>query len=809
MKYLKGKCVMIRMLIFMSLLLLSFYPCFAQNTIKGKVVDENKIPVPFATITLKIKVADTLTKRNVISNKTGEFSIADIRDGSVELTVSSVGFISINQTINFDQNHLANLPELMLHDDRQTLSGVTISAKKPLIQQKTDRLIMNVQGSVLASGNNAYDILAMAPSVQLMNGKLTMDGKSNVLILLNGKRLPGATLESVLGSLSGEQIERIEFISNPSSKYDASASGGVIEIYTKRNSQMGWTANAGGNLARGYRTGGGGDADFRLNTQKWDFGVSASYVQKGHIERGYSDRDLYLGKTRIGDFTQHMDLSSGSMTDKSLNGSIGYQINKNNTLGADVNLIRSKLNGSGNLDAVINENQNRITTNTFNDVLLQVGFSNYNIFYKAVLDSLGSNFLTTANYARYTSGQQQEFKQRTIDENAGSMTDSQFRNNAPAKYDIYTGTADYTRNFKNSSKLEAGLKYTLTENHSNQLTEVYQNGTWTESNNGLRELGYSEKIYAGYLNFNHKIGKFSFQAGLRAEQSSYKVTGGIDSSYFNLFPNLRIDYKVSKEYSSSVAYSRNINRPSYDNLIPYDLYIDNYTVSRGNAYLRPEYKQAFSWNHLYKKYSLRLAYTRTSDALTSTLFYDEQNFRFIQTQSNFLTQNLFSAALSVPVKITSWWDMNNRAAIYSKDLNYPSAFDPNEVLTRSKTYYSLHTLNTFIFKDGLSAELSAYYNSPTIDGIYTYGAYSNVSAGLKKTLFAGRGSVKLDVSDIFYQNNLVISTHIIPTVTSGINRMDTRRVRLSFRYSFGGNGSKKRQNEHTKGNTDEINRLKL
>ncbi|MGY0034950.1 outer membrane beta-barrel protein [Pedobacter sp. NJ-S-72] len=163
---------------------------------------------------------------------------------------------------------------------------------------------------------------------------------------------------------------------------------------------------------------------------------------------------------------------------------------------------------------------------------------------------------------------------------------------------MYTGTADYTKNFKNSSKLEAGLKYTLTENHSNQSTEVYQDGAWAANNNGLKELGYSEKIYAGYVNFNQKIGKFSFQAGLRAEQSSYKVTGGIDSTYFNLFPNLRIDYKGSNDYSSSIAYARNINRPSYDNLIPYELYIDNYTVSRGNAFLRPEYKQTFSWNQL-------------------------------------------------------------------------------------------------------------------------------------------------------------------------------------------------------------------
>lgn len=809
MRYLTGNYIMIRMLLVISLLFLSFYQCFAQNSIKGKVVDEHKAPIPFATIGLKIKTTDSVLKRNVLSNNSGEFIIQNIKGTSAELTISSVGFISFNQAINFSQNPSVDLAEIVLHDDRQTLSGVTIAARKPLIQQKTDRLIMNVQGSVLASGNSAYNILAMAPSVQLINGKLSMEGKSNVLILLNGKKLPNATLESVLGSLPGEQIERIEFITNPSSKYDASASGGVIEIYTKRSSAMGWTANVSGNVAQGYRTSGGGAADFRTSTKKLDFSVSAAYNKTGHIERGFSNRDLYNGQTKVGDFSQKMDLSSGSMIDKSLNGSVNYELNKNNNIGLDVNLMKVSLRGSGNLDAVINDQQSRLTSNTFNDVLLEVGFSNYNLFYKANLDSLGSNLLATANYARYTSGKKQEFNQTTIDENTGDISHSQFRNNAPAKYDIYTGTADYTKIFKNSTKVEAGLKYTLTDNHSNQFMEVYQNGTWTENNNVLSNLGYQEKIYAGYLNINHKFGKLSLQAGLRAEQSSYKVTGGIDSSYFNLFPNLRADYKVTKNYSSSLSYARNINRPSYDNLIPYELFIDNYTSSRGNAYLRPEYAQTFSWNHLYKKYSLRLAYTRTSDAIADVLFYDQSTLRFIETQSNFLTQHLVSASLSVPVKITSWWTTSNRASLFRKELKYPSPFDQHEVITRNKTYYTLNTLSTFTFGNGLSAELSAYYNSPSISGIYSFRAYSNVSAGIKKSLLKDKASLKLDVSDIFYKNNLFATTNIVPIVTEGINRGDTRRVRLSFRYSFGQDEEKKRAKIQAAGNTNELNRLKL
>ncbi len=305
----------VRILLLIILFLSVSYECFAQNSISGKVVDEHKVSIPFATVILKMKTTDTLLKRIVLSDNSGDFLIRNIQAGAVHLTISSVGYISYEQDISPGNEQSLKLPEIMLHDDRQTLTGVTISGRKPLIQQKTDRLVMNVSGSVLASGNDAYNILAMAPSVQLINGNLSMAGKSNVLILLNGKRLPNATLESILAGIPGEQIERIEFITNPSSKYDADASGGVIEIYTKRSSELGWTAGVSGNVARGYRTGGGGDANFRLSTKKLDLTLSSGYHQRGHIERGFTNRDLYDGRTKVGDFSQTIDISSGKMTE--------------------------------------------------------------------------------------------------------------------------------------------------------------------------------------------------------------------------------------------------------------------------------------------------------------------------------------------------------------------------------------------------------------------------------------------------------------------------------------------------------------
>ncbi|MBB2151350.1 outer membrane beta-barrel protein [Pedobacter gandavensis] len=779
----------------------------AQYKISGKVLDQGKMPVPFATITLKKLVADSAAKRTVLTDVNGLFVIQETQSGKFMLSISSIGFLTFVQELNLE-NKKEVWNDIVLKDDQQQLAGVTIKGAKPLIQQKTDRTVMNVAGSVLASGNNLYGILAIAPSVELINNKLTMNGKSNVLILLNGKKLPNTNLETVLASIPGTQIDYIEFIHNPSAKYDADASGGVIEIHTKKNTDLGWMAGISGNVSQGYRTAGGINTDLRWGNRKLDLTVSGGYNNRGQIQRGYVKRELFQGKEHIGDFNQTVDLSSGKGKDKNLSGSLNYQLGKNDLLGVDISLISANLNGLGNINATINERNAISQSKTFNDAFIQIDLSNYNIFYKKTLDSLGSNLMLSANYALFTSTQKQEFHQNLTEPN-GTEKKYMLRNDAAATYNIYTGTADYTKNFNKASKLETGLKYTFTDNQSKQSAEVFKDGNWTPSGDALNELGYQESIFAGYVNFNQQLGSFSLQMGLRAENSTYSVVRGIDSSYFNLFPNVRLDYKLNQDYTSSISYAKNINRPAYESLIPYELFIDNYTSIRGNAFLRPEYAHTFSWNQLYKKYSLNLAYTRRADAISDFISYDEKQLRFIETKGNFLAQEMFSGTFAFPIKMTSWWSMNNRAALYYQIVKSPAAFDPHGVQRRSKANVTLSSMNSFKMGEGLAAEISAYYSSASIYSIYDMSAFSNVSMGISKSIFKDQASIKLDASDIFYNNYRLARTNTAPLITEGLTKNDTRRIRLSFRYTFDKNTKVKKARIKSDGNSTELNRLSL
>lgn len=779
----------------------------AQHRISGKVLDQGKMPIPFATVTLKNQIVDQLAKKVVLTDVNGLFMISENQSGKFLLSVSNIGFQTFAQEVNLENNEMQFM-DIVLKDDQQQLAGVTIKGAKPLIQQKTDRTVMNVAGSVLASGNNLYGILAIAPSVELINNKLTMNGKSNVLILLNGKKLPNTNLETVLASIPGTQIDYIEFIHNPSAKYDADASGGVIEIHTKKNTELGWMSGVSGNVSQGYRTAGGINTDLRWGNRKLDLTVSGGFNCRGQIERGYVKRELFQGREKIGDFNQTVDLSSGQGKDKNLSGGLNYQLGKNDVLGADISLISANLNGLGNINATINERNAISQSKTFNDAFIQIDLSNYNVFYKKTLDSVGSNLMVTANYALFTSKQKQEFHQNLTEPN-GTETTYLFRNNAPATYNIYTGTTDYTKNFNKASKLETGLKYTFTDNESKQSAEIFKDGNWTSKGDALNELGYKESIFAGYVNFNHQIGSFSLQVGLRAENSNYSVINGIDSSYFNLFPNVRLDYKLNQDYTSSISYAKNINRPAYESLIPYELFIDNYTSRRGNAFLRPEYAHTFSWNQLYKKYSLNLSYTRRTDAISDLISYDEKQLKFIETKGNFLAQEMFSGTFAFPVKMASWWTMNNRAALYYQIVKSPAAFDPNGVQKRSKANVSLSSMNSFKIGDGFAAEISAYYSSASIYSIYDMSAFSNVSMGISKSIFKDQASIKLDASDIFYNNYRLTSTNIAPLISEGLTKNDTRRIKLSFRYTFNKNTKAKKAAIKSTGNSTELNRLSL
>lgn len=778
-----------RLALALLLWLLAATGALAQTTLTGRALDEAKQQgLSFANVVLKAATPEAKVVQAAVADEAGRFALPAVKAGHYQLHVVQLGFTTRTQPVEVAAGPATlDLGTLALTPAAQNLGEVVVTARKPLLEQKPDRVTMNVDGSLLAAGNSAYDVLAAAPSVQLVEGRpLQFRGKTGVVILLNGKRLPGGTsLETLLASIPGDQLERIELISNPSAKYDADAAGGVIEIYTKRAKELGWSANVGANLRQGQRTGGGFNGGLRVSSPKFDLAASGSFARRGGFERSTGSRQFFKGQEVIAGLAQTSDLDK-VLQDQSFSGSLNYHPSARTTLGFDVDAQGGSLAGAGWAAALLSEPAGRTTSAVSEEVLLQEQFTNYTAFYKHELDSLHSSFLLSSTYATLHNNQQQTFDQQLQGPRDSVGLPSHFRNYIPAVYRISTTAADYNKIYSASARLEAGLKYTDTRNQSQQQAERLAGGTWTpQALSPFAQLGYQEQVAAGYLNFSRTVGQLSLQAGLRAERTHYRVEHGIDSTYFNLFPNLRADYKVTDSYTTSLAYAKNLTRPAYESLIPYERFLDTYTSQRGNARLRPEYAHSFSWNNLYKGYGLQLSYTQTTGAISQVYLYDAASLRLTATQQNFQQRHLATANFTAPIAVAKWWAMNNSLTLNYQQLTFPNPLDKGGALTRSKAYVNVSSDNTFTLGKGWSVRAYGLYNSPSIYGLFDWAAYSYASLGVKKTFLAKRASLNLTVADIFYQLNFLETATIKPVAFASQLYNDTRYVKLAFTFNFG------------------------
>jgi outer membrane cobalamin receptor len=762
----------------------------AQITLTGQALDrDSRAGLPFASVVLQTAAPAAKVAQAVVADEAGRFSLPNVRPGHYQLQVMQVGYATLTQPLDLATGSAAtrDLGVLALLPAAQGLGEVVVTGRKPLLEQQPDRVTMHVDGSLLAAGNSTYDVLAAAPGVQLVEGQpLRLRGKTGVVIFLNNKRLPGGTsLETLLASIPADQLDRVELIHNPSSKYDADAAGGVIEIYTKRSKAPGWTANLAANARQGQRTGGGASGGLQASNAKFDLAASGSYSRRGGFERNAGNRTFFAGNGPVAGLAQHSDLNK-VLTDGSLSASLNYHPSARATLGFSTDLQAGSLVGAGSTDAVLTQPAGPTTSHVQETVTLRESFANYNAFYKRELDSLHSYLLLSSTYATLLNVQQQTFDQSLRGPADSTELPTYLRNYIPATYHISTTAADYVHSYPAGARLEAGLKYTDTRNQSRQQAESLVGGTWQpQALSPFAELGYQEQVAAAYLTGNRSFGKLSLQTGLRAERTHYRVEHGIDSTYFNLFPNVRADYKLSADYTTSLGYARNIQRPAYESLIPYERFQDTYTSSRGNARLQPEYAHSFSWNNIYKNYSLQLSYTRTSGAISLVYLYDPTTLRLTDTQRNLLSRHLASATLLAPLTLAKWWTMSGSAILTYQQLNLPDPLDATRTLNRHKTAVELSSDNTFSLGNNWSARVYGAYYSPSLYGIFDIDAYSYAVVGVKKAFLGKRATLNLSVADLFYQFGSRVSTDIRPVVFENRLRNDTRQVRLAFTFNFG------------------------
>ena len=773
-----------------------------QAQISGTVTDNSNQPVSYATVAL-LNANDSTLVKGEITDEQGNYGYENIAIGTYLIRISYVGYQEAygNYFTITDQREPVQIEAIQLQEATQSLDEVTVTAQRSLIEKRPDRLIMNLDNSILTKGNTADQLLKMAPLVSTSaGGGLTLRGKTNVMILIDGKQVPETTLSLVLQNMPADQIEKLEIITNPSAKYDAAASGGVINIITKEGLKRGFNGTYRVSYSQGKRG-------------KFGTGTSLNYrTDKMNVygELNYYQGSTYLIENRFRDFPQvnYSLIGNAQSTSayQNFSGKVGldYTLAKNHTVG----LLASR-----------NKSTVDISTNNRTDFLSDALLADSSILTQGVWVPSRDMYNFNANYQGnipgiveisinatqtfYRKNEEQSLTYQSLD-NKGNKVGEQrnIQTATPSDIDITIAQADLTKKITDDFKLEAGAKYTSvsTKNDFQQgvLQEEGQSLIITDSS----QTGYDERIMAGYFNVNANIGQYGLQAGLRAEQTNTDVRGIVERDFLNWFPSFSVARDISDNYSLSLSYGRKIDRPTYSNLIPFRRFVDPYTIREGNPLLKPQYSHTLELSNTFKDFTVLAGYTYTKDAMLDAFYQDEEVTIF--SWRNFSRVETYNLSFVLPLQLTSWWQSNNTVTGLFNRVKTSDEI----IIDFSKDVFSYlaNTTNLFSLSNSLKAELTGFYNSPKQYGVYTWMPLYSVSVGIAKDILNKQGVIKLKLDDIFWNELYGATAEAGNVIQIGGSRYDSRRIGLSFTYKFGKQTVKKERNRNL-GNEDEKGRL--
>ncbi len=788
----------------------------AQSTgnITGKIYDAENQPAMYANIILQ-SPSDSSMIKGAIANENGEFSIARTPYGNYQIMVNYVGFDN-HYTAPFELNSTDyQLPDITLKALGNDLSEVTVTAQRPMLEMKPDKLVFNVDGTINSSGGTGLELLRKSPGVMIDNNdNINLLGKSGVRVYIDGKESPlsGDDLSTFLKTLQADQIDAIEIITNPSAKYDAEGNAGIINIKLKRDQRHGSNAN----LNLGYSIG---------EVAQYNGSISANHRNKklnvfGSYGYNYGDNLNYMNLYREqGGFVldTRTDMNNNWQGHNYKIGS-DYFVNDKNTIGFLVNgYVNDWTFGSDSRTPI-----SMLNSTVIDSVLVASSAeegnrdnNNFNVNYQFDNDK-ETTLNVDLDYGIYRNAN--ENLQPNFYKDAAEvevLNEQTYANIYPTDIDIYTFKTDFERPvFK--GKVGAGIKsaYVKTDNTFEFFNVINEERILDD---GLsNRFVYKENVNAAYLNYSRQLEKIGINAGLRTEQTNwtgdlttYTNTGGQSDgdNYIDFFPSAGISYQMNQKNSFNLSYSRRINRPSYQDLNPFESRLDELTFEKGNVNLRPEYTNNFQIRHAFN-YSLNttLSYSRTNNVITRLVDVDDNNpnASFI-TWENIAKQDHYSINVAAPVPIKDWWSTYTSLTLFH--MHNQADFGDAKIIDVRATTFQGYMQHTIKFPKDFSFEVSGWFLSPSIwGGNMKTNSMGSMDIGVQKKIMDGKGKIKVSLSDVFKTNAWSGVSRFGDLYMDASGGWDSRRLRLNFSYLFGNDKVKSRKRKT--GLEDESNRIK-
>jgi hypothetical protein len=777
--------------------------------LRGIITNQKGEPVPYANAALLSP--EGLLLEGAVTDEAGAFSISTTKAARVKLVISSLGYTSFTSE---EFELLAGLQKdfgtLVLADEVTGLDEVTVKASRPQIIIEPDKTIVNVEGTVMAEGANALDVLGRSPGVFITtDGSINLNGRTGVTVMINDRPMymSAADLTSFLRSMPADNIKSIEVMTSPSARFDAEGAAGVINIQLKKNTVDGVFGNV--MLGGRYNGKAAPNAGVTLNVKKgkWTSNGTLNYNEDVEINDLEIERNFQVegGKST---FLQDSRIVERSHT-PSFTGAANYELSPTQNLGINVQASTSASNGLNNSGTLIsNPGQTNGTSFTsINDSEDQRSRLFTNLHYDAKLDTLGGKISADLDFTVMDMGS------NALLNNAYSTGLAQSKDQVltvnDMYYTIFTSKIDWIQPLKGGKILESGLKGSWVESDNNlDLSRGVNDGPLQPDPNSNRFI-YQENVLAAYSSLKGDFSpKLSYQAGLRMEYSD--VTGTSKTlnqvnrqEYVNLFPSVFLQHKISDNYQVVYNVNRRITRPNYRLLNPFVYYIDPLTTEKGNPGLRPQYSTNFEMDHVIKgTYQFTLGYSITEDAFMQIFEQDEEARSSTTFTANFDKTKNFNFQGVVPVELAKWWNTSNLVQL---NYNKFKSLIGTDVLDISQVSYLLRTQHNFNLPKGFKMELVGIYLSPQIWGQGEIRGFGWVDAGITKSLMKDKLSLSINGGDLFRTQWIHASINFADIDTSIRQYRNEQSVRITLRYNFA-KGQSFRVNSNS-GSSEERKRL--
>ncbi len=774
-----------RLIIRFLLFFIPFLGIAQQTIISGKVQD-NITKEALQYVTVAIQDSNSKTVMTGVTNDHGIFTLEGVLTGQLNISFSYIGYKNSTHSLEITSGKpRIELGTIGLNADAVQLKSVEINGQKSNISLKLDKKVFEVGKDVLSQNGSAHDVLNGVPSVAVdPSGTISLRGNSNVLILINGRQ-SGLTQSNALDQIAADQIERIEVITNPSSRYDAAGSAGIINIILKKNKKSGFSGQV--------RLVAGSPNDSRLNPsinyKSNKINIFSNFSIRSSDYEGLYTTNQLTNSTTSPNYMNRVQNEDRHDDGKLLYMGADYFINEHQTITTaflkNATHDNDKTNLQYNYDSDLGNTTPDSLLTRHGKSLEKRDYSQFEFNYTRTFQQKAKKWTIDVQYDWWNSDKKWDLSTQRLLPDAMALPG--IRTSSVGNSKDFLAKTDFIQPIDSISVLEFGIKTEIRTVSSYYLAEEQQDNDWVIYQNIDNDLNYDETITGAYTQFSSKIKKFSYMLGLRTEFTAISIkdfenTYNDKKNYNKLFPTVNLNYKFDTS-TLQLNYSKRIRRPSLYALYPFNEVTDLNAQYIGNPDLNPSYTDAFEMAFLktWKTFTLNPSiYYQYEKGYIQDFTYRQDDI-FITTPINIDYEIRSGIELSILYNPLKWLQINAEMNYYhfKQKGNYMQEnldYDSDNFTARLSTQIKLQSKFSFQGRYNFRGEKR---NAQTINE-----ALQSIDFGLSKLLLKDKATIVFDVTNAFNlrQNKSVTTgTDYIVKENSIPN---AARYRLSFVYRF-------------------------